>query len=219
MDAMTGAANNDTIALDNAGGLITDYDLTQLRNNPDYFPQHMFACLIDEPQSAASAVWPVTAFDGGGSGNIPEGTLIGIPADVPMPSGLSPGGKFLWRNAQQFGWMPYNVGGGQNTVGLKAYWQDSANQSVAQDIANNMRNIIPFLCVYTGSTSVNNMKGMVNGVRSDAFPAPPLLDYSPTGGNPVQPSSFGAWYSTSQGNPFYNTIWPKVAGSPTPIQK
>jgi len=188
MDAVTGSANVNTIALDNAGGCITDYDLTQLRLNSNYFPMHMLTCLLDhDTQTAPSATWPAVAADtgsGGAGGAIPEGALIGIPADVAMPAGLSRGAKFLWQSAQQFGWFPYNVTGG-DTLFLKSYWQDPANEAVAFELLNAMGQIIPHLCVYVGSSSLSNMKGMVGGVRRDAFPAPPLLDYSPTGGNPV----------------------------------
>ena len=42
------------------------------------------------------------------------------------------------------------------------------------------------------------MKGMVDGMRSDAFAAPPPLDLSPTDDNKVLPSTFGAWYGMSR---------------------
>jgi hypothetical protein len=203
---------------DNMIGNIQDFDLTALRNNPNYFPQHMLTIYLDPSQNLVGHIWPLTANDVVGSGLIPEGALIGIPADVPMPAGLSPGGRFLWQNVQQFGWLHYNIAG-VGTIQAKIWVIDPANNAIANDIANSISQIVPHLCLYTGQTSVNNMKGMVNGIRSDAFPAPPPLDYSPTGGHPVQPSSFGAWYGHGLNGSvgiYYDTIWPAVAGSPTP---
>jgi hypothetical protein len=115
MDAVT---NTGFLTADNMVGNIQDFDLTALRNNSDYFPQHMMTIYFDPSVSAQQHIWPLTANDVAGNGPIIEGSLIGIPQDVPMPSNLTPGGKFLWRNVQQFGWLHYNIGGG-NVLTLK----------------------------------------------------------------------------------------------------
>ena len=209
MDAVIGSSFQ---TQDNMIGNIQDFDLTALRENPDYFPQHMLTIYLDPSQSAVAHIWPLTANDVVGTGPIAEGTLIGIPADDPMPADLTPGGKFLWRNVQQFGWLHYNIGG-SGTISARIWIVDSANDAIANDIASSISQIVPHLCLYMGQTSVNNIKGMVGGVRSDAFPPPPPIDYSPTGGVPVKPSTFGAWYGygASLGGVgiYYDVPWPK----------
>jgi hypothetical protein len=53
----------------------------------------MLTTYLDMSQSQIAHIWPLTANDVQGTGLILEGALIGIPADVPMPAGLTPGGQ------------------------------------------------------------------------------------------------------------------------------
>lgn len=207
LDAVTGQPGTG-----NCFGTIQDFELTKANADPNYVIQHMLAYEMDSSQmNSQPAIWPLAVIDTSfpNTGGMTQGHTIGIPASVPMPAGLTRGGKLLWNVFQQFGAFFYNVSG-NSTISFGCYWTTPANQALANDIKNSFSQIVPNLCILANQTGLSSQKGMVNGVRSDAFPAPPLLDLSPTGGVETAPSTVGAFWPSG-----YNVT--PVAPAPTPF--
>lgn len=203
VDAVTGAPGDN-----NSFGCIQSYELAQLTASSTYVIQHMLAFQLDVSFQASSAgpIWPllITDTSSGGSstpyaGPIPQGVTIGIPANVARPVGQTRGFYGLWDCFQQFGGFNYNFGevGGVNLQLFDATGQNTAmvNQLVAA-----WPTVAQSLCILNYANGVSGAqyslattKGAIAG-STNAFPAPPPLDLSPTGGKNVAPSTFGAWY-------------------------
>lgn len=194
----------------NAFGTIQDFELTLLRTVPGYVIPHMLAYELDPSQVNSSAgAWPLLEVDNSfpDTGGLQQGLTIGIPADVAMPTGQTPGFEAWWNVFQQQGGFFYNVSS-NNSLSLGVYQSDPANAALAADMQASLSAVMAYMCILNPTAgvagaqySLATQKGMVGGVRNDAFPAPPVLDLSPTGGVTVLPSTFGAWYP-SQGAPF-----------------
>lgn len=198
MDIETG-----TQGLNNAFGNIQDYELTLARSDPNYFPQHMLAFLLDKTSqvSGAGPIWPLAVVDlsGANTGPIPQGITIGIPSSIPMPAGETRGFQFWWKMLQQFGAQHYNVADSGATV-LNVYSTDPANAALVTDLQAAWTRVIASVCIldyvspHVGAQySIATQKGMASG-GTDAFPQPAGLDLTATGGVNVAPSTFGAWY-------------------------
>lgn len=206
MDAITGQPGTG-----NAFGAIQDAELTAARADPNYVIQHMLAYEMDPSQmNSAAAIWPLKIIDTSfpNTGGMNQGYTIGIPANVPRPTGMSRGKALLWDVFQQFGAFFYNVSG-NGTISIDCFWSSAANQSLANDVANSFASIVPQLSILSNQTGLSSMKGMVNGIRSDAFPAPPILSLSPTGGLEVAPSTMGAFHPSG-----YNVVPSAVLSAP-----
>jgi hypothetical protein len=99
-------------------GIITGYDLDPARN-PNYPKiQHMLRYSIGADYLATNGIdgsdtlkpdsWPQLKQDvqigfDVYRGRLKAGTTVGIPKDIPMPSGLSQGGQMLWWTLQHYG--------------------------------------------------------------------------------------------------------------------
>jgi hypothetical protein len=191
MDAVTGQPGTG-----NMFGIIQDWELSAANADPNYVIQHMLQYSMDPAEMNSNApIWPLLVIDTSfpNTGTLNQGYTVGIPASVPMPSGLTRGGQLLWNAFQQFGGFFYNVSG-NGTMALACSYTTSSNATLANDIKSSFSAILPHLCILSNQTDINSMKGMVGGVRSDAFPAPPLIDLSPTGGVEVAPSTMGAFF-------------------------
>lgn len=202
---------------DNGSGSITYYDLQQLNADANYVVQHMITCNlgIDVFSSTGQTVWPLIIGDTPRTGSIPEGVIIMIPASVTMPTGQTRAFKALWDIFQQQGCMFNNVtSAGQ--IGIKTMPNDSATATLVAAMLTAFPSIIPYLDILHyepgvagAQYSVDTLKGKLPGAAwSDAFPAPPTLDFSQTGGVPVLPSTFGAWQAANGLGEVYNVIWP-----------
>lgn len=203
VDAVTGVLGSN-----NSLGGIQDYELAQIQADPNYVIQHMLAFQMDPSFQASSAgpIWPLNLTDTSGgpyNGPVPQGVTIGIPANQVMPAGKTRAYKALWDQLQQFGMENYNFGGtgGANFV---IYDQSGAYGSLVSDlqaawvdIGHNYISILNYANGTSGAQySLATTKGAVAG-STNAFPAPPPLDLSPTGGVNVAPSTFGAWYQNT----------------------
>jgi hypothetical protein len=197
-DAATG--NRAYQSSDNAIGNLPDYELAQALADPAYVPPHTVAVTADTTQASPALAWPVVVSDIGSTGLIPEGSLIGIPFNVPKPSGLSRGGSLLWDMFQQFGGVIYNTGGA-GAISLETYAQQDSTSALVADMNNSFPAIMQSMAILASDgspgsqTSATTAKGMIGGVRTDAFPAPPTLALIPTATHPE-------WYSTGLGNFF-----------------
>lgn len=196
-------------ASDNAIGNLPEFELQAALADPNYVPPHTVLGSLDFSQVNSNAhVWPIVSTDTGNTGPIPEGVTLGIPNTTPRPTGMNRGQALLWDIFQQKGVLIYNVNG-SGACSLETYPVSSATIA----LSNQMNAAFPAvmqsvgILAFDGSTGSqtgpSTAKGMVNGQRADAFPAPALIDLSATGGSHVLPSSFGAWYATGLGN-FYN---------------
>ncbi len=210
-DIVTGAMGDN-----NSIGGIQDLELGLITADPNYIIPHMLAFQTDVSFQASSAgpIWPlkITDVSSGGVSNpyqgpIPQGVTIGIPASTPRPTGKSRGFYALWDQLQRFGMFNYNFGqvGGVNFC---VYDSTGKYASLVADIQSSWveigRNYICILDYNNGVSgaqySVATSKGAISG-STNAFPAPPPLDLSPTGGVNVLPSTFNAWYPSG-----YNVI-------------
>lgn len=192
------------LGFNNSGGLITDYDLTQANANPSYVVPHMLAYDLDPSQVNLTLAWPLNDADPGQAGGpLSQGLTIGIPASTARLSGMTRGQAFLFDQMQHFGGMMYNLSGNgcwSLNVGSPT---SPANNALIQDISNNMSWVTQFLCILNpnsgvtgGQFSLATSKGQAAG-GVPAFPSPPPLDLSPTGGANISPSTFAAWYSNN----------------------
>jgi hypothetical protein len=221
-------ANFNWQSSDNAYGVIVEAELQKAAADPNYVIQHMLAASVDaftngQADLSTPAAWPGVGIDLSGpvSGPIRQWVTVGIPADIAMPGGLSRGGQLLWHVLQQFGAMINNVNG-SGSFNLQANPQSGATINLVNQMNGDMGTIAASLCILNPNTGVAGgqysaatAKGMINSTRSDAFPAPPPLDLTPTGGVPVPPGNFGAWYSTNL-NITYSTIWEQASAPPPP---
>lgn len=205
-DAITGQPGTN-----NSIGGIMDFDLTNANADSSYVIPHMLAFALDPSQVNSTLVWPLKIVDNSfaNTGNIAQGVTIGIPANTARPAGQSRGFYLLFDNLQRFGWFYYNVAG-NGCCSTVCYSSNAANTGLAQDVANSMNAVMAYVGILQNQTGLSTRKGMVNGVRTDAFQAPPLLDLSPTGGQPVLPSTFSAWFPSG-----YNGI-DEPLPTPTP---
>jgi len=199
-DAVTGMSAYQ--ASDNAIGNLPDDELAQAVADPSYVPPHTIAVSADPSQVSASLAWPAVIADPGDTGPIPEGSLIGIPYDVPKPAGLTRGGSLVWDIFQRFGGIIYNTNG-SGAIQFETYAQQASTQALADDMNASFPSIMPYLAILASDgspgsqTSADTAKGMIGGARADAFPAPPLLDTSIVGTHPQ-------WYATSLGFFFHD---------------
>lgn len=179
----------------NSIGGIQDYELSLANADPNYVIQHMLAFQMDPTQaSSAGPIWPLKVIDGGAvfTGSIPQGITIGIPSTTIRPTGQTRGFYLLWDNLQQFGWFNYNFGSAGCTF-ITCYSNLSGNAALVTDLHNSISAIMAYVGILNNQTGLSTLKGKI-GNSVNAYPAPPLLDYTPTGGVPVLPSSFQAWY-------------------------
>ncbi len=189
-DAVTGQPGGN-----NSIGGIQDYELSQANANPNYVIQHMLAYSLDPSQILPSTlVWPLKVTDNSFSdtGSLAQGLTLGIPSTVARPTGKSRGFYLLFDNLQQFGWFYYNVAG-NGCLSLFAYSTVPGNQQLASDVANSISDVMQYVSILSNQTGPTSIKGYAAGGKN-AFPAPAPLDLSPTGGKPVAPSTFGAWF-------------------------
>jgi hypothetical protein len=188
----------------NNGLLINDYDLTQANADASYVVPHMLAYDLDPSQVGLALAWPLNNADSGAAGGpLPQGLTIGIPASQPRPTGMSRGQAFLFDQMQHFGGIMYNLSGNGCWSLNVTSPTNPANNALITDISNNMGWVAQFLCILnytpgvTGAQySLATVKGMAPG-GTNAFPAPPPLDLTPTNGVNIAPSSFGAWYANN----------------------
>ena len=174
----------------------------------NYYVPHTMEWLADPSQLAnAGPIWPLHDIDTQGlSGPIPQGYTIGIPASTVIPAGQSRGFNLLFKTLQVYGALYYNVSYTGATQ-LSAYPTSAATKALVADMSASLPSVMRYVCILAADgtpgsqTSVQTAKGMIGGVRSDAFPAPPSLDYSPTHGVAVLPSTFGAWYPSGYNIP------------------
>ena len=207
-DAVTGLTN--TAGSDNAIGNLPEFELQAALSSGSYVPPHTIACSLDFSQVNSNAhAWPIINTDTGNTGPIPEGVTICIPHGTVRPTGQTRGFYLLWDILQQFGMLVYNVNG-SGAISCETYPVSAPTIALSNDMNASFPTVMASagILAYDGSsgsqTSASTAKGMVGGVRADAFPAPALIDLSDTGGIHVLPSTFGAWYATNLGN-FYNT--------------
>lgn len=200
VDAVTGTPGDN-----NSFGNIQDWELSQISASSTYVMQKMLAFQLDisqaRPGTAGTLAWPLNAGDGGATytGQIPQGVTIGIPASTVRPTGKSRGFYALFDQAQQFGLFNYNFGavGGVNLC-INSF--SGAYASLVADLVASWPQVAQFFCILNYNTGVSGAqyslattKGAIPG-STNAFPAPPPLDLSPTGGVNVAPSTFQAWY-------------------------
>lgn len=225
MDAITNILRSNGTAWensDNCAGCVTYYDLQQCIADPNYVIQHSVAVNLGLNFYNNTHVWPLVVGDVGGSGSTPEGIIIGIPANVVMPSGKSRAFKALWDIFQRFCGIFNNVTtNGQ--IAIKAMPRDTATANFVASLNSEFANIVPFLCVLdwtNGSAgaqySLATLKGRLANATSwsDAFPAPPLLDFSQTGNTSVNPNTFGAWQGSNGVGFCYNVNWESTISVP-----
>jgi hypothetical protein len=181
----------------NCFGALQDWELTAARLDPNFQLGHMIQVELDPSQmSRQGPIWPLLVIDTSfpNNGALPQGQTYGIPANVPMPSSITTrAGKFLWDIFQRFGGFYYNVSG-NGTMSIQTFPIDPANVTFVNQMAAAFPAVLAEMSILANQTGLSSMKGMVNGIRSDAFPAPDLLDLSPSSGVELLPSSFGAYY-------------------------
>ena len=187
---------------DNAFGLIQDYELSQANADPNYVIQHMLAIQLDPAQvvSGGAPAWPSAQTDPSAfTGTLQQGLTFGIPASDTMPTGQTRGFNLLYTCFQQYGLMQYNVAS-SGSLNIQVYSNLAGNAALVTDLGNSIGAVMAHLCILSNQTNAASVKGMAPG-GVNAFPPPPLLDLSPTGGVAVAPSTFGAWYPSG-----YNVI-------------
>lgn len=175
----------------NAMGNVQEYELQQALASSSYVIQHMLAFQAPLAFFNNSHIWPLVSNDVGGSGLVPEGTVIGIPFSDTRPAGKTRGWYLLYDNLKQYGWMFYNTG--PNSINLPVIPLSSSTQPLANDIGNSISDVLTHAAILANQQGPGSIKGFTAGATSP-YPSPPSLDYSPTGGVPVLPSTFGAWY-------------------------
>ncbi len=182
----------------NVYGCINDYELNQIYNNPSYVIPHMLAITLNPNQiSRSGPIWPLNAIDEGATdtGPLPQGQTYMIPASAVMPANFTRGQKALWDVLQQFGGIFYNVGGAPFNV--TAYATSTNGATIANQMASGISAVVAYVGILQNQTGPSTAKGMINGVRSDAYPAPPVLDLTPTGGVEVSSTTVGAYFPST----------------------
>jgi hypothetical protein len=225
MDAVTNIMRADGSAWensDNGAGCITYYDLQQCLADPNYVIQHMTAMNFGLNFFNNTFIWPLTARDINGTGPTPEGVIIGIPASTARPAGKSRAFYAVWDLFQHFGGIFNNVTtNGQ--IAFKTMPRDSATATFVASMNSEFFNVVPFLCILDWTNGVAGaqynlatLKGRLATATtwSDAFPAPPLLDFSQTGGVSVAPNTFGAWQGSNGVGFCYNVNWESTISAP-----
>ena len=100
----------------------------------------------------------------GGSGNtgtIPYGCVVGIPASVPMPGGMSAGAQMLWKAFQNYGcYLNVQVGGVGN---ITVYGEGSINGDIANQLSSAFGNILANLCIMTNAQPIIQGQGFGGG--------------------------------------------------------
>jgi hypothetical protein len=214
---------------DNCTGALTYYDLQQINlGNP---VQHMVGVTLGLNCFSNAVIWPLLIGDVAGTGNIPEGAVIMIPQDVALPSGASAEFEALFNLFQQQGGL-FNNTTSTDQIAIQAQPMDSATAALVARLDGAFIEVVPYLRLleYTSGMagaqySVATLKGRIAGAPySDAFPAPPLLDFSSVGGSPVLPTTFGAWQGANglgTLEPVSSVIWENTIGdtiSPAAVQ-
>ncbi len=206
VDAVTGQPGTN-----NSYGNIQSFELAQIAANSAYVVPHMLTFQLDSNTQASLSgpIWPLAVLDtsnGTYAGPIPQGITIGIPASTTRPTGQTRGFYALWDQAQQFGLFNYNFGatGGTNIMICDT---SGAYSSLVADMVTAWPTVMQSMCILNYANGVSGAqyslattKGAVPG-STNAYPAPPPLDLSPTGGLNVMPSSFLAWYPSG-----YNAV-------------
>jgi hypothetical protein len=219
MDAVTGQPGTN-----NSFGNLQDYDLSQIvasgANCANYVIPHMLTWTADVSQiSTAGPAWPGKVVDTSLplTGSIPQLVTIGIPASVAKPAGQTCGFYAWFNQLQQFGALEYNDGDGGATT-FEIYSTNPANAALVADMVASLNSVMQYVAIlnYTAGVtgaqySLATQKGMAPG-GVNAYPAPPPLDLTPTGGHNILPSTFGAWFPS--GYNFLPTNSPP-AGAPT----
>ncbi|HZP31141.1 MAG TPA: hypothetical protein VFC99_19485 [Acidimicrobiia bacterium] len=129
------------------GGLIRLWDLQQgvIRHALD----------IHLPNSALQSgwVWPAAGQDGDAAtayyGFVPMGSLLAIPRNVPMPSGMSAAGQMIWHALQTYGAY---VGDRGSTAPLNA---EAAAAAAVNPARADMAKIAPQLRMVTNASQTN----------------------------------------------------------------
>jgi endoglucanase/chitinase len=193
-DAVTGQPGGG-----NSYGIIQDSELTRANANPSYVIPHMLQLQMDTTQVNKTIVWPLIVADGSVNftGPLAQGLTLMIPASTPRPANMTRGQALLFDTLQQFGGLIYNFGYTGGGLNIQIYSTASQNSNLLNDLVNNWTWVIQYLGILTNQTGPSSAKGMVNGTRSDAFPAPPPLDLKPTGGIEVSSSTVGAYWPTT----------------------
>jgi hypothetical protein len=204
---------------DNVSGIITEFDMQSCLNDPNFIIRHVIPITISGYvggvfSSTGQIVWPLVFGDAPGQGNVPEGIILCIPSSATMPTGQTRAFKALWDIFQRFGGFINNVtSAGQ--IATHAQPESSATQTFADAMSSAFGSIVPHLGYldYTPGASgaqysLDTLKGKRAGAAwSDAFPAPPLLDFTPTGGVSVKPDTFGAWTAANGLGLTYDVNW------------
>jgi hypothetical protein len=202
----------------NSIGNVQDLELTRLNASPTYVIPHMLCFQLDNniQISSAGPIWPLLAIDTSApnGGPIPQGTTIGIPASTQRPTGQTRGFYAWFDVLQQYGAFEYNDGA-VGAINWNIYSTLPANAALVTDMVNSASAVMAYICILNYANGVAGaqysaatVKGFTPGAVS-AFPPPPILDLSPTGGRTIQPSTFGAWYNSTTG---YNVTPPIPSG-------
>lgn len=158
--------------------------------------------------ATAAPAWPANSVPSGGTGPIPIGATICIPHTVSKPNGQSRGYNLLFDIMRQNGLYVRGINS-TGAASIGAAPASTATKALVTDMNASFASVMGLagILAFDGSsgsqTGPSTAKGMIGGVRADAFAAPALIDLSDTGGTPSVPNTFGAWYATGQGI-FYN---------------
>lgn len=217
-------------ATGNCYGGINDYELTRARADPNYVVGHMVQCTLDDSAVNKSFVWPLPFADGSFNftGPLAQGQTYLIPWQHARPTGMTRGQALLFDTFQQQGLFVYNFGSTfQGGMNINVYSTVPANSSLVSDIVSNISWAIQFLGILQNQTGPSTAKGMIGGVRNDAFPGPPPLDLSDVGGVEVSSTRVGAYFPTTKAGysaasggyttPTLSTPTPAPTSTPTPI--
>lgn len=202
-------------------GVIRAWELDSTQN-PSGLLQHglRFACDQSQllppptwdtttfPDGSVAIYWPQTHVDYNGPtayyGNMPGGATIGIPASVPMPSGLSAGGQMLWINAQTYGWHWRDTA----TGGVTLYTEPSMeNNALIAGMRGDLPTIVANLCVLR-----NQGPNSVQGGGTPVAAGPPVIDPSICG-TPVAPGQVTGLAVASLTGNSVSLTWTLPAGS------
>lgn len=198
-DTVTGQLGNG-----NAYGSIQDLELTAARADVNYVVPHMLACQLSPftQVNTTGPIWPLLVIDTNFSdpsntGLMSQGQTYMIPASDVRPAGQTRGYNLLYDVLKHYGMIFYNVTGSGGTT-ITVYSTNPANAALVQDCINSFPTVMGRVGILTNQSGPSTAKGMVGGVRSDAFPPPPLLDLSGVGGVEVASSTVGAYYPTTR---------------------
>jgi hypothetical protein len=172
-------------------GIITGYDLDPA-HNPNYpHIQHMLRYSIGANHLKTNDInrsdtlkpdsWPDLKQDAQTgidvyTGNLKAGTTIGIPKDVPMPSGLSEGGQALWWCLQHYGAIFRDQAGGGIHFNVDQTIENSAMVSgMIADLQTIKQSLRPLRNQHRAGQDFVRFPKNGPGRRIDSGP-PPLAD-------------------------------------------